>query len=159
MSACAHANREALDAGACGFSAQLLGEDSVQRDYDGTPMITDTMSADDLKAFATVLREAGRGCMQIAGGPFGLTEQLAEVSGQPVVYNVIAAFADQHGQLGEGHKIKIRQLEEANQRKGLRVFGQAVTTDISFSFSLEEWNLFDANPLVGVVGLVRHVRA
>ena len=37
--------KEAIQAGACGFSAQILGETSVQRDYDGTPMVTDTPSA------------------------------------------------------------------------------------------------------------------
>ena len=58
---------EALDAGACGFSAQILGENSVQRDYDGTPMITDVMSTDDLLAFARVLREKGRGVIQVIG--------------------------------------------------------------------------------------------
>ena len=30
---------EAMDHGACGWSAQVLGVNSVQRDYDGTPMI------------------------------------------------------------------------------------------------------------------------
>ena len=34
---------EALDAGCCGFSAQILGENSVQRDFDGTPTITNTI--------------------------------------------------------------------------------------------------------------------
>ena len=51
---------EALDARACDFSAQMLGEASVQRDYDGTPMITDTMSKDDLFAFVGVLNKVQR---------------------------------------------------------------------------------------------------
>jgi len=32
---------EAMDHGACGWSAQRFGENSVQADYDGMPMITD----------------------------------------------------------------------------------------------------------------------
>ena len=52
---------EAMDAGGCGFSAQVLGPDSVQRDFDGTPMITDTMDVEDLLALSRVLREKGRG--------------------------------------------------------------------------------------------------
>ena len=38
---------EAMDAGACGISSQNLGETSVQRDYDGTPNVTDIMHFDD----------------------------------------------------------------------------------------------------------------
>ncbi len=59
---------EAMDAGACGFSAQILGSDSVQRDYDGTPMITDIMAPDDLIAFARVVREKRRGFRALREG-------------------------------------------------------------------------------------------
>ena len=59
---------EALEAGACGFSAQIAGEDSNQRDYDGTPMATDLMAEEDLVAFAGVLNKARKGFIQIAGG-------------------------------------------------------------------------------------------
>merc|ERR1719473_21344 len=61
--------REAMEAGACGFSAQILGQNSVQRDFDGTPMVTDTMSKEDLYAFGAVLADVGRGVMQITGTP------------------------------------------------------------------------------------------
>jgi len=77
---------EALDAGACGFSAQILGHNSVQRDYDGTPMITDVMAADDLIAFAKVLRAKRRGFIQVLGHDFELFEKVAEVSGRPVIW-------------------------------------------------------------------------
>ena len=40
--------RDAMACGAAGFGAQILGATSVQRDYDGTPMITDTMAKEDL---------------------------------------------------------------------------------------------------------------
>ena len=33
---------EGMDAGLCGFSIQRLGPDSVQADFDGSPMVTDT---------------------------------------------------------------------------------------------------------------------
>src|SRR5262249_19742406 len=52
---------EALDAGACGWSAQRLlptGPACVQRDYDGGPMPTDVMHDDTCRALARVL--AGR---------------------------------------------------------------------------------------------------
>ena len=42
---------EAMDAGAAGWSAQVLGPMSVQRDYDGTPMVTDLMEEEELLHF------------------------------------------------------------------------------------------------------------
>merc|ERR1719506_627565 len=89
--------REAMDAGACGFSAQILGKTSVQRDYDGEPMVTDTMSKEDLYAFGSVLSEIGRGFIQVAGPSMKATENLAKASGRPVLYNAIAVATDQHG--------------------------------------------------------------
>ena len=54
--------------GACGFSAQLLGAKTVQRDYDGTPMITDLMSEGrPAWPLPSVLREKGRGIIQVLG--------------------------------------------------------------------------------------------
>src|SRR6266850_2090466 len=38
---------ESIDAGALGWSAQRTGAHSIQADYDGTPMVTDTMSESD----------------------------------------------------------------------------------------------------------------
>jgi N-acyl-D-amino-acid deacylase len=137
---------EAIDAGACGFSAQLLGETSVQRDFDGTPMITDRMSEADLMAFGDVLASRGRGCIQIAGGTFGMSERLAERSGRPIIYNVIASGLDQHGAPSQAHKPVMDWIARANAG-GLRVFGQAVTCEIGHTFTLEDWNLFDSSPL------------
>ncbi len=137
---------EAMDAGGCGFSAQLSGENSVQRDYDGTPMITDLMSHDDLLAFASVLGEQGRGFIQIAGGGFALHERLAEISGRPIIFNVVTLTTDQHGATSEGYRTILDWLDRTNER-GLRIFGQAVTCDIGFQFTLQDWNLFDTSPL------------
>ena len=136
---------EGLDAGGCGFSAQVLGPDSVQRDYDGTPMITDVMSPDDLIAFAKVLREKGRGIMQILGGDQEVNEKLCEVSGRPLIWNAVVLFADQHGNTYGRYKDLLKWFEEAN-RRGNRVFGQAVTAQNNYEFSLDHWNLFDTMP-------------
>jgi hypothetical protein len=37
------------------------------------------------------------------------------------------------------------QLEwlESCRRRSLRIYGQAVTTDAGFTFTFEDWNLFD----------------
>ena len=136
---------EALEAGGCGFSVQLGGENSVQRDYDGTPMITDLMSEEDLLAFAEVMRKVGRGFVQIAGS-FETAEKVAEVSGRPVIWNLLAPATDQHGQNTPPHRLMIEKLEAANAR-GLRIFAQALTVDVGFEFNLEDWNLFDSSPI------------
>ena len=134
---------EAMDAGACGFSAQLLGPDSVQRDYDGTPMITDIMAPDDLLAFARVLGEKGRGFIQLLGGDFDLFEKVAEVSGRPILWNTLEFSHDQHGNTYGAYQDILKWLERGNA-KGLRLFGHAVTCDIDMQFSLEDFNLFDS---------------
>jgi N-acyl-D-amino-acid deacylase len=136
---------EALDEGACGFSAQHTGTENVQRDSDGTPMITDVMARDDLFMFAEILRERGAGFIQIACAP-AVAEELARVSGRPVVWNALAAAADQHGTPTLEHRGVLNWLDEAN-RRGNRVFAQANTTSFSFVFTLEDWNLFDASPI------------
>lgn len=136
---------EALDAGACGFSAQYTGTENVQRDYDGTPMPTDLMAREDLFLFAEVLRERGEGFIQIACPP-PVAEELARISGRPVVWNALATGADQHGSPTLEHREVLRWLDEANAR-GNRVFGQANTCGVAFVFTLEDWNLFDASRL------------
>ena len=136
---------EALDAGACGFSAQMLGKDSVQRDYDGTPMITDIMAPDDLLFFAEVLREKGRGFVQVLGSDFDLFEKVAEVSGRPVIWNTLEFAADQHGNTYGYWKDILNWLEGCNER-GNRIYGHAVTCNIETQFSFEDWNLYDGNP-------------
>ena len=133
---------EALDAGGCGISAQRLGPKTVQRDYDGTAMITDTMSPDDLLAFASVLRDKGRGIIQLLGEEPELTERLCEVSGRPVIWNAVVLTADQHGITHGRYKDLLKWFDEAN-RRGNRIFAQTVTAQNNYEFSLDHWNLFD----------------
>jgi len=137
--------REAMMAGACGWSAQLTGLDTVQRDYDGTPMITDLMTDRDLFAFAEVLGDLGYGFIQMAG-KLPVAARLAELSGRPVVWNLLAAATDQHGAPMVAHRDAIEYVKDANERRGLRVFAQALTVDVGFEFTLEHWNLFDSSP-------------
>jgi N-acyl-D-aspartate/D-glutamate deacylase len=150
---------EALDAGGCGFSAQLLGKNSVQRDYDGTPMITDTMSPEDLVFFASVLRERGRGFIQVIGADPALSERLCEASGRPLVWNALVLAADQHGNTYGQYRDVIRWIDDANAR-GHRIFAQALTCQNNYEFSLDEWNLFDSIPAWRAVTLgAPHERA
>src|SRR5713226_2603204 len=56
---------EGMDAGLCGFSIQRLGKDSAQSDFDGSPMVTDTMADEDILNLASVLRARDEGFIQI----------------------------------------------------------------------------------------------
>ena len=136
---------EALNAGACGFSGQLADPNfEPQRDYDGTPMITNLMQESDLMEFANVLREQGRGFIQCIGASRELTEKMAEASGRPIIYNVLAAFTDQHGTPVFDYTETIRWLDEVNER-GLRVHAQTLSVENDFQYTLEDWNLFDSH--------------
>lgn len=135
---------EGMAAGGCGWSAQLGGDNDVQRDYDGTSMITNTMDEEDLVSFCHVLRDVGRGFIQCIGADQKLTETMAEESGRPVIWNVLAVFTDQHGVAMPFYKDTIAWLDDANAR-GLRIFGQALTTENNFQFTFEDWNLFDTS--------------
>jgi N-acyl-D-aspartate/D-glutamate deacylase len=138
---------EAMDAGACGWSAQRLdpnGPACVQRDFDGTPMVSDLMSDDTCLALARVLRRRNEGFIQMtlasANPEHDLRhfEQLAEISGRPVLFNVVQP----RDSLPFVHRGNIAWLESCRQR-GLRVYGQAVTADTGMAFTFEDWNLFD----------------
>ncbi len=138
---------EAIDAGACGWSAQRLdpnGPACVQRDFDGTPMVSDLMSDDTCLALARVLGRRNEGFIQMtlasADSQHDLQhfEKLAELSGRPVLYNVVQP----RDNLPFVHRGTIAWLESCRQR-GLRVYGQAVTADTGMAFTFENWNLFD----------------
>ena len=144
---------EAMDHGACGWSAQVLGETSVQRDYDGTPMITDLLSEHEVLSFAQILRDRDEGFIELAyqetgedGRPLGeetrnFFERVAEVSGRPVLYQAVAPNAVHP----EQHRERIRWLESCAER-GLRVYGQGATRRGGFELTFEDWNLFDDTP-------------
>ena len=134
---------EALDAGACGWSAQRLGPNSVQRDYDGTPMVTDVMHDETALALARVLGERSEGFIQLTylserGVDHAHFEALAEASGRPILFNVVQA----NDRYPERHRRLLAWLERCRQR-GLRIYGQGVTTDAGFAFTLKDWNLWD----------------
>jgi N-acyl-D-amino-acid deacylase len=146
---------EAMDAGAFGWSAQRLVPESrvsVQRDYDGTPMITDILPDDFYIEMAKYLGERNDGCIQFtqsgaSKSTFGIDddfrflEQLARESGRPLLYNAVL-ISDKHP---ESHRAQLNWLRAANA-KGLRIFGQAATVRAPVRMTLEDWNLFDSVP-------------
>jgi len=138
---------EAMDAGGCGWSAQRLhpdGPGAVQRDYDGGPMVTDVMHDETARRLAGVLAARNHGFMQMAlatadgAHDFAHIEELSELSGRPILYNVVQSFV-RHP---EAHRALIAWLDSCRQR-GVRVYGQGVTTTAAFTFTFEDWNLFD----------------
>ena len=95
---------EGMDAGLCGFSIQRLGPNSTQADFDGTPMVTDTMCDDDIFCLAEVLRERDEGFIQLTqatganpNDPDDLEFKLrlAEVAQRPILDNVVPASQQQ----------------------------------------------------------------
>ena len=142
---------EGMDAGACGWSAQVLGEASDQRDYDGAPMVTDLMTDEEILAFARVLGERDEGYVQLAylgsgkGGRFDrevrfkMFERIAELSNRPVIYVSVTGRANNP----EEHRRTLAWLEDCS-RRGLRVYGQGFTLRFAESeFTFRDWNMFD----------------
>jgi len=137
---------QAMDAGAGGWSAQRLEPGSgaeVQRDWDGSPMVTDVMHDETCVALAEVLADRNQGFMQLTlakadGSTLDHLEHLAQVSGRPILWNVVLPF-DRNPSI---HRGQLAWLERCRAR-GLPIYGQGVTTDAGFTFSFDEWNLFD----------------
>ncbi len=146
---------EAMDAGMMGWSCQRFGKNSMQADFDGTPMPTDVMPDETLLAFADVLGERGEGFIEILnstsgtpgasnqGKDTGFVEELARRSGAPILYNAVMA-TDQPG-LEKMHLRSMRWLDSCFAR-GLRIYGQGVTVRAPYQFTLEHWNMYDSSP-------------
>lgn len=147
---------EAMDHGAMGWSVQRLGENSVQPDYDGTPMVTDMMTDEEGYAFAEVLKERGEGIIQLTYAPIGKEnladsfmdtrvfeweEKLAEISGRPIIHNIIAATAG----MPQLHRTPIEWLKSCQER-GLQIYGQGETNRNWQQFNFTTWNGFDIAP-------------
>jgi len=141
---------EALDAGGCGWSAQRLmpdGPSAVQLDYDGSPMVTDVMHDETCEVFASVLGRRNAGFMQmtISSGSYAHDrrhmERLATISGRPLLWNVVQAYDHKP----EVHRGALQWLATCRER-GIRVYGQGLTTDAGFALTFEDWNLWDDKP-------------
>ncbi|MPY95718.1 MAG: amidohydrolase family protein [Acidimicrobiia bacterium] len=138
---------EGMDAGLCGFSIQRLGPDSTQADYDGTPMVTDTMCDEDIFALGQVLAERDEGFIQLTQATgdikadIAFTEKLAAVAKRPILYNAVAPSRKDP----EVHRRPLRWIQKCWDA-GLPVYAQCGTGRTGFAFTLEHWNLYDASP-------------
>ena len=141
---------ESMDAGGVGWSAQVLPPDGpapVQRDFDGGPMVTDVMHLETAEKLAEVLAERNDGSIQLTVGLPGegnetrlFYERLAEIGGRTVIFNVVQGNVNKP----EQHLRSMRWLARCRER-GLKLVGQSLTTRAGFTFSLDEWNLYDEN--------------
>ncbi|MBV1932827.1 MAG: amidohydrolase family protein, partial [Porticoccaceae bacterium] len=138
---------EGMDAGLCGFSIQRLGPNSSQADFDGTPMVTDTMCDEDIFCLAEVLRERNEGFIQITQATGNMrsdldfVERLADVAKRPILHNAIVP-----GKRNPVPHQKSLEWLEGVREKGLPIYGQCGTLRSGFAFTLEHWNLYDASP-------------
>ena len=138
---------EGMDAGLAGFALQRLGPDSTQADYDGSPMVTDTMCDADILNLAEVLAERGEGSIQITQSTgnikadLAFLEKLAETAQRPVLHNAIAPARKDP----RPHQRSLKWLAKVRE-KGLPIYGQAGTLRSGFTFTMEHWNLYDASP-------------
>ena len=141
---------EGMDAGLCGFSIQRFGPNSLQADFDGSPMVTDTMCDDDILCLAEVLRERDEGFIQLTqqtsadvsdpdDRAFKL--RLAEVAQRPIIDNAVPV-SQRNPRVHQEH---LEWIAKA-QSEGLRIFGQGATMRAGFAFALDNWNLYDASP-------------
>src|SRR5436853_3164667 len=118
-----------MDAGGCGWSAQRLHPDGpvcLQRDYDGTPMVTDVMGDETCRNLARELGRRNSGFMQMSmatADPFSRSERARDARRTEPAS---AAFS------GAGlirsrpqiHRFLIAWFDHCHAR-GLRVYPQA----------------------------------
>jgi N-acyl-D-aspartate/D-glutamate deacylase len=136
-----------MEDGLAGFSIQRLGPNSVQADFDGTPMVTDTMCDEDILCLAEVLAERDEGSIQITQATgnlkadYAFVERLAQVAQRPILYNVVTIARSK----ADVHRKPMAWIEGCRQ-KGLPLFAQCGTGRAGFAFTLEHWNLYDASP-------------
>jgi N-acyl-D-amino-acid deacylase len=145
---------DAMDHGACGWSAQRQGPRSAQRDYDGTPMVTDLMADETALALARVLGERNEGFIQMSYRADENKyegeqqthaerhyEELALAAGRPILYNAVAV----NDAYPERFRHQLKWLESCVKR-GIRVLGQGATLEVGFAFTFKDWNLWDDMP-------------
>jgi N-acyl-D-amino-acid deacylase len=137
---------QGMDAGLCGFSIQRLGRNSGQADFDGSPMVTDTMCDEDILNLARVLRERDEGFIEITQATghikddLAFVEKLAATAQRPILFQAVTASRSNP----DIHR-KSLQWVERMRAKNLPVFGQAGTVRSGFALTLEHWNLYDVS--------------
>jgi N-acyl-D-amino-acid deacylase len=138
---------EAMDAGAIGFGFSYLNDGNSHKDVDGRPMPTDAMDVEDAYYLAGVLRERDEGVIQVlcelASGVRNrhVAEELARVSGRPVLHNVVSPFDARPSH----HTSVLTWLDEC-EMKGLNIYTQTLAFRVWSEFNAidqNNWQLVD----------------
>jgi N-acyl-D-amino-acid deacylase len=153
--------KEAMDAGACGWSAQRTAPGSgydVQRDHDGTPFATDLMSNETALALAAVLKDYDHAFIQTLIAQQGdrtgkdpksadnaknavrqHLEDLARVSDSAIILNAITTDS----RTPNNHRQALSWMKDARDR-GFKIYPQCVTSGGGFTFTFADgWNMYD----------------
>jgi N-acyl-D-aspartate/D-glutamate deacylase len=145
---------EAMAVGANGWAAQRLTGygASVQRDYDGTLMVSDMMSDEFYLALAKGMSRYDHGTIQFAQNSGAIDEglegnrrdmsfggQLAELATHPLIFNAVLVTDEKP----EIFRTMLSVVDEYN-KKGVPLVAHGLTKRLDFRFSFsDEWNLFD----------------
>lgn len=118
---------EAMDAGAIGFALSHLNEYNSHKDIDFTPMPTDSMLPEDAIYLSEVLRERGQGVIQclaqlnaVVNNSF-LVEEMARVSGRPILHNVVIGFDS-----APEHHLNVLKWLDSTAERGLNIYSQSL---------------------------------
>ena len=145
---------ESMAAGANGWAAQRLTGygASVQRDYDGTLMVSDMMSDEFYLKLAKAMSKYDGGTIQFAQNTGAIDEgvegnrrdmsfggQLAELANNPLIFNAVLVTDEKP----EVFRTMLSVVDEYN-KKGVPLVAHGLTKRLDFRFSFsDEWNLFD----------------
>jgi len=139
--------REALRAGAAGFSASLAPQ---HIGFQGRPLASRMASDEELSALCHVMRELGRGVIEILPnrgstsvpdeGGFDLLTMLARESTRPVTW---LALLDLPGTPPEAHQGTVERLAPLLQR-GLKILPQVTPRPIQQYYTMREPFIFAA---------------
>lgn len=140
---------EAIEAGACGWSAMRTPPGSFasnHRDYDGTPFASNVMGDETAFRLTEVMSRRNTGFIQLTIASEDMeadnrhVEKLAEVGGRPILWNSL--FPD--GGMPEFHRSYQEWFNRCRER-GIPLYCQGMTGESTLTFSLEDWNLWDAD--------------
>lgn len=138
--------REALEAGAIGFAFSKLNEFNSHKDH-GKPMPTDAADESTAYALAEVLRDMDCGIIQaLVDLPMAIdnnhiAEQLARISGRPVIQNIIVPFDHIPGEID-----RVLNWLDHCEEQGLDVYSQALAFRAWNESRLLDWNTWDVVP-------------
>ncbi len=139
--------REALEAGAIGFAFSKLDEFNSHKDH-GKPMPTDAADESTAYALAEVLRDMDYGIIQalvdlpMAVDNNHIAEQLARISGRPVIQNILVPFDHIPQEID-----RVLNWLDHCEAEGLDCYSQALAFRTWQESKLLDWNTWDIHPV------------